>query len=151
MATLYDAPAEDLIEAVAADLADRIDHPDWAELVKSGSSKELPPAQEDFWHVRAASVLRKIAINGPVGIERLSTEYGDTKGGTNRYRVAPPRRADGSGSVLRTICQQLEAEDLIEIAEGQGRQVTAEGRSLLDDTAGEVLEDLDRPELQRYA
>jgi small subunit ribosomal protein S19e len=150
MATLYDAPAEDLIEAVAADLSDRIDAPDWAAIAKTGAAKELPP-EEEFWHVRAASVLRKIAINGPVGIERLSTEYGDTKRGTNRYRVAPPRRADGSGSVLRTICQQLEAENLIEIAEGQGRQVTPEGRSLLDDTAGDVIEDLDRPELQRYA
>ena len=150
MATLYDAPAEDLIEAVAADLSDRIDAPDWAGIAKTGAAKELPP-EEEFWYVRAASVLRKIAMNGPVGIERLSTEYGDTKRGTNRYQVAPARRADGSGSVLRTICQQLEEEDLIEVAEGQGRKVTAEGRSLLDDTAGEVLEDLDRPELQRYA
>jgi len=151
MATLYDVPADDLIEAVAADLADRIDRPEWAELAKTGASKELPPEADDFWYVRAASVLRKIAINGPVGIERLSTEYGDTKRGTNRYRVAPPRRADGSGSILRTICQELEAEDLIEIAEGQGRQVTDAGHSLLDETAGDVLEDLDRPELERYA
>ena len=103
MATLYDVPADDLIEAVAADLADRIDRPEWAELAKTGASKELPPEADDFWYVRAASVLRKIAIDGPVGIERLSTEYGDTKRGTNRYRVAPPRRADGSGSILRTI------------------------------------------------
>jgi len=29
--------------------------------------------------------------------------------------------------------------------------VTGEGRSLLDDAAGEVMEDLDRPELERYA
>ncbi len=151
MATLYDVPADDLIEAVAADLADRIDQPDWADLAKTGAAKELPPVDDDFWYVRAASVLRKVAINGPVGIERLSTEYGDTKRGSNRYRVAPPHRADGSKSILRTICQSLEDEDLIEIAEGQGRQVTAEGRSLLDETAGEVLEDLDRPELQRYA
>jgi len=29
--------------------------------------------------------------------------------------------------------------------------VTDAGHSLLDETAGDVLEDLDRPELERYA
>jgi small subunit ribosomal protein S19e len=151
MATLYDAPAEDLIEALAADLGDRIEPPEWARVAKTGVSRELPPEREDFWAVRAGSLLRKIAIDGPVGVERLTTEYGDTKSGSNRYRVAPAHRSDGSGSLVRTICQQLEEEGLIEIAEGQGRQVTPDGRSLLDETAGEVLEDLDRPELERYA
>ena len=151
MATMYDVPADDLIEALADDLADRLEEPDWAKFAKTGVDNELPPEQEDFWATRAASLLRKVADRGPVGVERLSTEYGGAKGGSNRYQVAPDKRADGSKNLIRTILQQLEEEDLVETAEGEGRRVTADGQSLLDDTAGAVLEDLDRPELERYA
>lgn len=151
MATMYDVPADDLIEALADDLADRLEEPEWGAFAKSGVDKELPPEQDDFWATRAASLLRKVSDRGPIGVERLSTEYGGAKGGSNRYQVAPDKRADGSKNLIRTILQQLEDEDLVETAEGEGRRITAEGQSLLDDTAGQVLDDLDRPELERYA
>ncbi|WP_049928082.1 30S ribosomal protein S19e [Halopiger goleimassiliensis] len=151
MATMYDVPADDLIEALAEDLDDRLEEPEWSQFATAGVDRELPPEQEDFWATRAASLLRKVADRGPIGVERLSTEYGGAKPGTTRYRVAPNRRADGSKNVIRTILQQLEEEGLVETAEGEGRRVTAEGQSLLDDTAGNVLEELDRPELERYA
>ncbi|OVE84915.1 30S ribosomal protein S19e [Natronolimnobius baerhuensis] len=151
MATMYDVPADALIEALAEDLEERLDEPDWAQFAKAGVDRELPPEQEDFWAVRAASLLRKVADRGPVGVKRLATEYGGGKPGSNRYRVAPDKRVDGSRNLIRTILQQLEEEDLVETAEGEGRRITADGRSLLDDTAGSVLEDLDRPELERYA
>lgn len=150
MVTLYDAPADALIDALAADLADRLETPEWAAYTKSGSSRELPPEQEDFWARRAASVLRKVAMKGPIGVERLSTEYGGTRDGTNRYQVAPSTRSDSSKKILREILQQLEDEGLILTRDGEGRDITPEGQSLLDSTAGEVLEDLDDPELERY-
>ncbi|PSQ17009.1 30S ribosomal protein S19e [Halobacteriales archaeon QS_8_69_26] len=153
MATMYDVPVEALIEAVAEDFADRdaIARPDWAQFVKSGSNRELPPEQEDFWERRAASVLRKVAKDGPVGVGRLRTEYGGAKQGSNRYRVAGTHRSDASGKVIREILVQLEKADLVRRAEGEGRRITPEGQSFLDDTAEEVIEDLDRPELDRYA
>lgn len=151
MATMYDVPADDLIEALAEDLEERLDEPDWAQFAKTGADRELPPEQEDFWAVRAASLLRKVADRGPIGVERLATEYGGAKDGSTRYRVAPAHRTDGSRNLIRTILQQLEEEDLVETAEGEGRRITADGQSLLDDTAGDVLEELDRPELERYA
>lgn len=151
MVTLYDAPADALIEALAADLSDRIEEPDWATFTKAGTDREFPPEQDDFWYVRAASILRRVAVDGPVGVDRLSTHYGGPKGGSNRYRVAPKHRADGSEKIIRTILQQLEEADLIERPPNdEGRVVSAQGRSLLDSTAGEVIEDLDRPELERY-
>ena len=150
MVTLYDAPADELLDALAAALEERIEEPEWASFTKTGTDRELPPEQENFWHRRAASVLRKVAIDGPVGVERLSTAYGDTKTGTNRYQVKPAHKTDGSKKVIRTILQQLEDEDLIAQEGSAGRIVTAAGRSLLDDTAGDVLEDLDDPELERY-
>ena len=150
MATLYDAPADELIDELAAELDDRLEQPDWAEFAKTGAGRELPPEQDDFWARRAASLLRKIATNGPVGVERLSTEYGSTRDGSNRYQVAPSKKADASKNVIRTIIQQLEDEGLVEEKGSDGRVVTGDGRALLDDTAGTVLENLDRPELERY-
>ncbi|MFW5935368.1 30S ribosomal protein S19e [Halolamina rubra] len=151
MATLYDVPAEDLLEALAEELDGRIEEPDWVEFTKTSVDRELPPQQEDFWQVRAASLLRKVAIRGPVGVERLATEYGGSKSGTTRYRVSGNEHTGGSRKIIRTALQQLEDEGLVETAKGEGRRVTDEGQSLLDTVASETLEDLDRPELQKYA
>jgi small subunit ribosomal protein S19e len=65
--------------------------------------------------------------------------------------VAKPRQETGSKNVIRTILQQLEEAGYVETAEGEGRRVTSEGRSMLDAAAGDVLERLDRPDLERYA
>lgn len=151
MATFYDVPAEALIEAVADDLAQRLEPPAWAAVAKTGTDAELPPEQPDFWYRRAASLLRTVAADGPVGVERLSTAYGGSKAGTNRYGVASNRRVDGSKNIIRTILQQLADEGLVSVAEGEGRVITDEGQSYLDEMASDVLEDLDRPELDRYA
>ncbi|MFB6138793.1 MAG: 30S ribosomal protein S19e [Halobacteriaceae archaeon] len=152
MVTLYDAPAEELVDELAARLAERdaVSAPDWATFAKTGVDRELPPEQEDWWERRAASLLRKVAIDGPVGVQRLRSEYGSKKPGSNRYRVAPPRSSRGSGNVIRTCLQQLQEEGLVEEAGSEGRIASDEGRSLLDETAGDVLRDLDRPELERY-
>jgi small subunit ribosomal protein S19e len=153
MTTLYDAPADELIAAVAGTLAeeDAIEEPDWAAFTKTGIGSELPPEQDDFWTTRCASLLRKVAIDEPVGVGSLRTEYGASQQGSTRYRVRPEHSADGSGNIIRTALQQLEEAGYVETAEGEGRVVTGDGRSLLDGTAGDVLEDLDDPELQRYA
>jgi small subunit ribosomal protein S19e len=151
MATLYDAPAEDLIEAVAAELEDELEQPDWMEIAKTGTARELPPEQENFWAIRGASLLRKVAIDGPVGVDRLSTAYGDSKQGSTRYRVRPNGKTSGSKKVIRTLLQQLEEAGYISNNQKRGREVTGAGRALLDETATELIEELDRPELERYA
>ena len=151
MTTMYDVPANALIEALADELEDRLDEPDWVEYTKTGSDRELPPEQENFWAVRSASLLRKVADSGPIGIDRLSTEYGGSKDGSTRYRVATAHRSNGSKKIIRVALQQLEEEGLVMTAEGEGRRVTPEGTSLLDNTADAVMDELDRPDLERYA
>lgn len=153
MTSLYDAPAEDVLEALAETLREEsaVEEPEWLQFTTTGIDRELPPEQEDFWSRRAASVLRKVAIDGPIGVGSLKAEYGSAKQGSTRYRVRPRRNAEGSGSIVRTILQQLEAAGYVEIAEGEGRKVTPEGHSLLDDTAADVLDSIDDPELKRYA
>jgi small subunit ribosomal protein S19e len=153
MTTFHDVPAEDLIEAVADKLADEssVEEPEWLQFTKTGADRELPPEQTKFWSRRTASLLRKVAIDGPVGVGSLRTEYGTAKQGSNRYRVRPRQQADGSGNIIRTALQQLEEAGYVETAEGEGRVISGEGHSLLDETATEVLEELDDPDLQRYA
>lgn len=153
MTTLYDAPAEELIEAVAAKLADEsaVEAPDWAEFSKTSVDRKLPPEQDDFWVRRSASLLRKVAVDGPTGVGALQTAYGSAKQGSNRYQVRPRQSTDGSGSIIRTALQQLEEAGYVSTAEGEGRVITPEGQQLLDETATEVLEDLDDPALNRYA
>lgn len=152
MVTLYDVPPEELNDAIAAKLEDEIEEPDWTSLAKTSVDKEFPPEQSDFWYRRAASVLRTVAIDGPVGVARLSTRYGGKKRGTTRYRVSPEHRTDGSKKLIRTILQELEEAGYVERPpDDEGRVVSADGRSLLDTTASEVLEELDRSELERYA
>ena len=153
MTTLYDVPAEDLIEALTEMFEDEadIEAPEWLAVAKTGVDRELPPEQPDFWARRCASLLRKVAVDGPVGVNGLRSEYGTSKQGTTRYRVRPKQKAEGSGNIIRTALQQLEDAGYVETSEADGRRVTGEGRSLLDDTAGEIMESLDRPELERYA
>jgi small subunit ribosomal protein S19e len=153
MTSLYDVPADDLIEAVTEVLADEdeIEAPDWTNYATTGVDRELPPEQDDFWERRAASLLRKVAISGPVGVGSLATAYGSTKGGSNRYQVRPPRQSDAGRKIVRTALQQLEDAGYVETQQGQGRVVSGEGRALLDETASDLIEDLDRPELERYA
>lgn len=153
MASLYDVPIEDLIEALADELRDEtaIEAPDWLTFTKTGTGRELAPEQEDFWETRAGSLLRKVAVDGPVGVGTLSTAYGGTKQGSNRYQVRPPQQVDGSRNIVRTALQQLEDAGYVQTAEGEGRRITPAGRSLLDEIAEDVLADLDDPELQRYA
>jgi small subunit ribosomal protein S19e len=152
MATLYDVPADALIETVADEIADDLEAPEWVEFTKTATAKELPPEQADFWAVRGASLLRKVAVDGPVGVQRLSTAYGDSRKGSTRYRVRPNAQQDGSRNIVRTLLQQLDDAGYINTNEKRGREVTGDGRALLDETATTLIEDeLDRPELERYA
>jgi len=153
MTTVYDVPAEELIEALIDTLEaeDAVEAPEWIAFTKSGADRELPPEQDQFWTRRTASLLRKVAVDGPVGVGALQTEYGGSKQGSNRYQVRPKHSADGSGNVIRTALQQLEEAGYVETAEGEGRKVTPKGQAHLDDVAEDVLDDLDEPALERYA
>jgi small subunit ribosomal protein S19e len=150
MTTLFDVPADALIEAVAAEIDGELEEPEWATYTKTGVGRELPPEQEDFWSIRAASLLRKVAVDGPVGVGRLREAYGDSKQGSTRYRTRPDAKSEASGKIIRTILQQLEDAGYV-VNQSGGRSLSGEGRALLDRVADEVLEDLDRPDLERYA
>lgn len=150
MTTVFDVPAGPLIAEAAKRLREvkEVTPPAWAPFVKTGVHREKPPVDADWWHARVAAVLRKVYLEGPIGSERLSAEFGG-----HRDRGSKPNRAvRGSGSIARKALQQLEAGGLVQNVQAQGRVVTAKGRSLLDNAAhavhGELVKSL--PALAKY-
>jgi len=105
--------------------------PEWSRFSKTGVHKERPPEQFDWWYTRAASLLRRIYLDGPVGIERLRTYYGGRK---NRG-VAPEHFRKAGGKALRTILQQLEQAELVTKTDRGGRKVTPKGAKMLGSLA----------------
>ncbi|NPA47990.1 MAG: 30S ribosomal protein S19e [Thermococci archaeon] len=150
MATVYDVPGDLLVEKLAARLKemDEIKPPEWASFVKTGRHKERVPEQEDWWYYRAASVLRRVYVDGPVGIQRLRTWYGGRK---NRGH-APEHFYRAGGSIIRKVLQQLESAGLVRTIPKEGRIITPKGQSLVDGVATELKKELEKeiPELGKY-
>lgn len=151
MTTVYDVPAKPLIDRIASDLEDEdaVEPPEWAPFVRTGAHKERPPEEQGWWFTRTAAVLRKVYIEGPIGVERLASHYG----GKRRADVSPHHAVKGSRNILRTVLQQLEEVGYLEQNDQEGgRQVTPEGQSYLDNLSHDVQQDLvdDHPELAKY-
>jgi len=111
--------------------------PEWVAFVKSGSAKERPIEDPDFWHKRAASILRQIYKKKIVGVNRLKTKYGSKK---NRG-ARPEIFKKAGGKIIRTILQQTDQAGLTEIAKDvkgvkskkPGRQLTQRGKSFMEE------------------
>jgi small subunit ribosomal protein S19e len=142
MTTFYDIPADLLIPVLAGRLEamKEVNQPDWAEFVKTGAHKERPPVQSNWWFLRSAAILRKVARMGPIGVNHLSQAFGGPK---NRGS-APNRATAGSRHVIRSSLQQLEDAGLVAVRRNaagtvtMGRIITAAGQKMLDDVAHEV-------------
>ena len=114
--------------------------PEWIDFVKSGPAKERPVEDPDFWHKRAASILRQIYKKGIVGVVRLRTKYGSKKD----RGFKPERFKKAGGKIIRTILQQSDAAGFTEIAKAvkgvrsrkPGRQLTQSGKSFLESIGG---------------
>ncbi|KYH39068.1 MAG: 30S ribosomal protein S19 [Candidatus Bathyarchaeota archaeon B23] len=151
MTTVYDVPADILIERLSRYLKENIREvrpPEWAAYVKTGSHVERAPHNPDWWYIRVASMLRKLYIKGPIGVSRLRKEYG----GRKRRGVKPAHFRRAGGSIVRHILQQLEEAGLAERDGNRGRVLTPRGRSLLDAMAARIKRELERetPELKAY-
>ncbi len=146
MTTVFDVPADLLIEKVAEEFKnnDKINSPAWSNFVKTGVHKERKPERDDWWFVRTASIIRRVYMDGPVGVMSLRTFYG----GKKDRGVRPEVFRKGSGSIIRTALHQLEDAGYVEKVEG-GRVVTPQGRSFLDKISGEIISDV--PELAKFS
>jgi len=149
--TPNDVPASKFIERLARHLKENVDAvtpPVWASTAKTGNHVEKQPQNPDWWYVRSASLLRKIYIHGPMGIERLRADYG----GKKSYGVKPRHAAKAGGSSVRKALQQLEAAHFVEMSKPRGRKLTREGRKLLQELAEELSREVvkELPQLEKY-
>lgn len=135
--TIMEVPVVDLLGELKEELKKlkELEPPAWSYFVKTGVSRERPPEQPDWWHLRAASILRRIYVDGPVGVSRLRTYYGG-----RQNRGQPPEHfRKGGGKIIRTVLQQLERAGLVR-REKSGRKITKKGLELLEKTAGKVAQ-----------
>ncbi|MBS3074626.1 40S ribosomal protein S19 [Candidatus Pacearchaeota archaeon] len=106
--------------------------PEWIHFVKSSPARDRPILEEDFWHKRAASIMRQIYVRGVLGVSRLRTRYGGRKDRGHK----PPEFRRGSGKIIRLILQQAEAAGLLKKVKGKrsGRSLTTKGKELVEKT-----------------
>tara|TARA_B100001121_G_scaffold32178_1_gene26801 strand:+ start:815 stop:1285 length:471 start_codon:yes stop_codon:yes gene_type:complete len=142
MTTYHDVPADLLIGELSARLAEMeaISPPEWSSIVKTGTHRERPPTQDNWWFIRSAAILRKVGKLGPIGANHMAQHFG----GPKDRGVKPNRAVAGSRNISRTIMQQLFNAGLIESKMNvagnvnHGKVLTPEGQSLLDSVAHDV-------------
>lgn len=138
MTKIYELPAQEynLKLAEALKKIPEFKSPEWVEFVKSGPAKERPIDDPDFWHKRAASILKQVYKKNIVGVNRMRTKYGSKK---NRgYK--PEKFKKAGGKIIRTILQQADAAGFTEIAKAvkgvrskkPGRQLTSKGKEFME-------------------
>lgn len=136
MVSVKDVPADVFIDKLYNYIKENVKEvvpPEWALYVKTGRSRERPPENPDWWYIRAASILRKIYLHGPLSIKDLRRMYG----GRKDRGVKPEHFYMAGGSIIRNILHQLEEAGLVEKTK-EGRVLTAKGRSILDKLAAEI-------------
>ena len=139
MVNARDVPSGMLIGALAEQIKvlPGMQEPEWAHWVKTGSHAERPPNNSDWWFTRAASMMRKLYIHGPVGLSDLERAYGGPK--ALHYR--PKHHRDAGGSSIRKILRQLEQIELV-AKTPKGRVLSPKGRSILDRTSKQLFTSL---------
>ncbi len=150
MAKVYDVPADVLIERLSTALKNEdIPAPSWAPFVKTGAHADKPPQNREWWHTRCASIMRKIYLNGPIGINALRNDYGGGK--PSGYGAA--HHKDASGAIIRNAIQGLEKLGYLEKVEKKGRIVSKHGMRKLDRLSTEILKELivENPQLKVYS
>ncbi len=151
MTTPHDVPASTFIEQLAKYIKENVEQvqpPAWAAVAKTGSHVEKQPQDSDWWYTRAASVLRKVYVHGPIGLEKLRSDYGGRKG----FSVRPNHASKSGGSNIRKILQQLEAAGLVQTARPKGRIMSPKGRKMMQEVSQDLQKDLVKamPELKKY-
>jgi small subunit ribosomal protein S19e len=140
MAKVYDVPADVLIDKLTEILKNEdLPAPVWTPFVKTGS---------DWWYTRCASILRKVYLHGPMGVNDLRKVYGGGKAvgyGARNHR-------DAGGVIIRKAIQGLEKLGYIEKVAGKGRVISKNGMQKLDRLATEILTQLvsETPQLKVY-
>jgi small subunit ribosomal protein S19e len=137
---MIDVPVQKLIEKLSEELKknENIKPPDWSRFVKTGVSAERPPLQRDWWYLRSAAILRRVYMEGPVGVERFRTAFGGRRKMQHGKKTYHHRKA--GGKIIRLMLQQLEKAGYVQKAAKpkSGRIVTPKGQKFLSKVSKEI-------------
>jgi len=135
MTSVKDVDVQKLVPKVAEELKgmEQMAMPKWAEFVKTGSSRERPPQQKNWWWIRGASILRQVYFQKQ-GVTKFRKHYA----GRKNLGHQPEHRVLASGKIIRTLLQQLEQVGMLKTEKGKGRSITSKGQKFLDGIAKEV-------------
>ena len=150
MAKVYDVPADLLIGKLSDNLKNEdIPAPSWIPFVKTGAHADKPPQDPDWWYTRCASILRKIYLRGPIGVNELRRIYGS--GRPSGYGAAHHKSA--GGAIIRNAIHGLETLGYLEKVEKKGRVISRQGMKKLDRLATDILNELtaETPHLKIYS
>ncbi len=151
LTTPHDVPASKFIDRLAKYLRENVDEVQplpWATFAKTGNHVEKQPQNPNWWYTRSASILRKVYIHGPIGLEKLRSDYG----GRKNNGVKKNHAVKAGGNNIRKILQQLETAGLIQTTKPKGRVMSPKGRKLLQEVAGDLNKEIVKtiPELKKY-
>ena len=150
MAKVYDVPADLLIGKLSENLKNEdIPAPSWIPFVKTGAHADKPPQDPDWWYTRCASILRKIYLRGPIGVNELRRIYGG--GRPSGYGAAHHKSA--GGAIIRNAIHGLEKLGYLEKVEKKGRVISRQGMKKLDRLSTDILNELtvETPHLKVYS
>ena len=132
---VYAMPANEYNQKLAEALKKipEFNAPEWSFFVKSGVAKTKPSQEKDFWHKRAASILRQIYTKKISGVNNVKSRYGRLQ---NRG-MKPSIVRKASGKIIRTILQQAEKSGFLEKfnepGKRAGRRLTDYGKKFLEE------------------
>ena len=128
--TLRDVPASIFISTYATYLKNsgQIQLPSWVDIVKSGAHKTFSPIDSDWIFLRLASLVRKIYINGGLGVGSLRKIYGNKK----KRGTEPAKKKLSSGKIIRLALKELERLKIIEKSSTGKRYITKKARKDID-------------------
>ena len=140
MASIFDVKPDVLIKKAAEELKNHIKMPEWAKYVKTSAGRARTPLNNEWYFHRAASILRKVYLFGPIGTNKLSVKYGGKKVRGHK----PEEFKRGSRKIIRSILQQFEKINLVKQDKKgphKGRVITPKGKSFLDKLSTKMLKE----------
>ncbi len=148
MVNVKEVPPELLMKQLAEEFKKtKLEVPQWTDYLKAGIHKEKSWEDPDWFYIRLASTLRKVFIKGPIGISRLSEEYGGrVDNGSQGYHPGK-----GSRYIVRQMLQTLEKLGYVK-KDKKGRSIAPQGASILDKASKEAMKTLAQadPSLEKY-
>merc|ERR1712127_286235 len=140
--TVKDCDPAQFINALAEHFkgSGKIELPEWHDLVKTATFKEMCPMDPDWYYVRAASVARKLYLRGGVGVGAFTKVYG----GSSHKSVETPHFKKAARGVIRHVLHQLQELDIVgKKKDKKGRWITRNGQRELDTIAGQLNGNVD--------